>query len=302
MSDRKRRKTGTNDETATKEISLSVKKLNAKSGYPILSGADPELEDNRFVEVLDTQLALARATGPVTAQVVPGERTRGFWVSATSRFAQHLWLPNRPVTAAVSNNQLFSNASLKQDRCIKKTARRSYIVETFDPTVAGRDPQEVLGIQSLFLENVTKPTEKSHETGGMKNASIIFRPQEQDRQKLVNWMGTYRWTYNQCVAYSCRNPEITGASLRQTLREGFVVRKGLKEKGMLWVLETPEEVRDRAVREFLSNLNTQKKLVKEKKKVKFKMGFKKKHRDFKAYRCPIENGGDPRGHLPFYQK
>ena len=55
------------------------KKDNFESCGPMLSGADPHLDDTSFVEVLDGQLAQARAIGPVTVRGEHGEKSRGFW-------------------------------------------------------------------------------------------------------------------------------------------------------------------------------------------------------------------------------
>lgn len=78
-------------------------------------------------------------------------------------------------------------------------------------------------------------------------------------KELLCWMGTYRWTYNQCASFSCTHPDIHGAGLERALRAAFVVKSGLVEKGKLWVLETPAEIHNRTVREFVCNLRIQKK-------------------------------------------
>jgi len=115
-------------------------------------------------------------------------------------------------------------------------------------------------------------------------------------------MGTYRWTYNQCVSFQMRNPSFKGSALRVELRRNFVNRKNLIEKDLSWVLQTPSEIRDRAVLEFLTNLSTQKKLVKEKKKMKFKMHYKKKASRFQCLPMPHREWGKSGGAFAFLAK
>ena len=126
-------------------------------------------------------------------------------------------------------------------------------------------PYDTLDLKGLLTGGVTDAN-LPPENIGMKSTTVAFGPEKDERKVLTSWMGTYRWTYNQCVSFSRRNPSIGGYSLMKALRATYVTSKALKEKGLLWVLKTPSEIRDRAVREFSSNLTTQKVLVKEKKR------------------------------------
>ena len=124
----------------------------------------------------------------------------------------------------------------------------------------------------------------------LRSRTLGFLPTEAEATILKRWMGTYRWTWNQCVAFSRAHPLITGNKLQQELRAAFVSVKSTVSSNRLWVRETPNVVRDLAVREFICRLSTLKKLVRTGKLAKFKLGFKKRNFDICLFPYPSVTG------------
>lgn len=73
---------------------------------------------------------------------------------------------------------------------------------------------------------------------------------KEQKQVLLRWFGTARWTYNRCVSY-CQIPNNNSAVTLNNLRSCFVNSDSEAVAQNPWLLKTPYEVRDAAVREFL---------------------------------------------------
>jgi hypothetical protein len=73
-------------------------------------------------------------------------------------------------------------------------------------------------------------------------------PTKQQRQQLNSWMGCARWTYNQCVQLIRSKGK--GAANVSFLRQ-LIVNQGNHTGETAWVLQTPTEIRENAMRDVL---------------------------------------------------
>ena len=78
----------------------------------------------------------------------------------------------------------------------------------------------------------------------------------EEREKLRKWMGTARWTYNK-VLKMVQDDGITDMSV---IRRHYLNNECFTTKELLWVKETPREVRSYVIRQLMSTYKTNKKL------------------------------------------
>ena len=110
-----------------------------------------------------------------------------------------------------------------------------------------------------------------------KALKIRLYPNSEEKQKLLKWIGTARWTYNQCLA--AVNNDIKNKN-KKYLRANYIVSKSEKFKGpnFKWVLDTPNCIRDAAMMDLLKNYNNNNKSNVAAKKKNFKLKFRSKKR------------------------
>ncbi|ODQ75231.1 hypothetical protein LIPSTDRAFT_241400 [Lipomyces starkeyi NRRL Y-11557] len=68
------------------------------------------------------------------------------------------------------------------------------------------------------------------------------------KETLRKWFCTARWTYNQC-SDAVEKKEI--ARTKKDLRAAFLNKEAINKMGKLWDLETPYDIRDAAMDDFL---------------------------------------------------
>ncbi len=98
---------------------------------------------------------------------------------------------------------------------------------------------------------------------------IRLMPTPEQKQILLKWIGTCRWTYNQCLAAEKEGK----ANINQKeLRQMFLNADNFRGTELAWVLDTPYDIRDAALDDlmnaFASNFAQG--------KTKFDMKFKSK--------------------------
>jgi putative transposase len=79
---------------------------------------------------------------------------------------------------------------------------------------------------------------------------IRLYPTETQRQTLLKWFGTARWTYNQCL-----DSAKGGVLDQQTLRAQHINNKNFKEQNK-WALDTPYDIRDEGMKDLLKGFNS----------------------------------------------
>src|SRR6185369_13570465 len=127
-----------------------------------------------------------------------------FWNDLTQRLANQCWLPLRTNTEPPS----------QWNDSLKKLALGSWVTvsstkPTFDELVPDGD-----GIWESFKDGVISLTRNENEdvSSSLSSSSssekppaekalkIRLYPNSEEKQKLLKWFGTARWTYNQCLA------------------------------------------------------------------------------------------------------
>lgn len=90
-----------------------------------------------------------------------------------------------------------------------------------------------------------KPKDKDKEPAA-KAHKIRLYPTPSQRKKMMGWVGTTRWTYNQCVK-TLRDRACKG--LKKELRARHLNKDALGETP--WVMDTPYDVRDEGMNDVL---------------------------------------------------
>ena len=74
----------------------------------------------------------------------------------------------------------------------------------------------------------------------------------EEKQKLLKWIGTARWTYNQSLA--AINSDIKN-KIKKYLRANYITNRSekFKDPNFKWVLDTPYCIRDAAMLDLLKN-------------------------------------------------
>ena len=123
-------------------------------------------------------------------------------------------------------------------------------------------------------KNEDDDDEDEEKTPAGKAKKIRLFPTPQQQCTLLRWFGTVRWTYSQCIA-SCAIGKQPSTPARMRALHVNSDALGLPS----WIKETPYDVRDEAVRDFLKAFKTQKMLVAQGKRKCFMMKFRSKRRD-----------------------
>ena len=128
----------------------------------------------------------------------------------------------------------------------------------------------------------TAKKKKPPELQAAKIMKIKAYPTTEQKDILRQWIGTCRWTYNQCVAFGKQHPTTTTTTTIKDLRTNFLNKAVLEEKGFDWALKVPYDVRDEAARDFMKAVESNKAKQKEKPDHHFEVGFrsrKKSHQE-----------------------
>jgi len=107
-------------------------------------------------------------------------------------------------------------------------------------------------------------TEIEGKEGVERTWKICLYPDVNERKRLNQWMGIYRWTYNQCVAFYKQSGNLMKCPKIQTLSDNFVKSRSLEQAGKHWALDMLHNSRDKAVDDFVTAFKTNKKIYKEK--------------------------------------
>jgi len=106
-----------------------------------------------------------------------------------------------------------------------------------------------------------------------KTKKIRLFPTEDQRNKLKQWFGTARWTYNQCLA-SIKEKK-SKLNMKQ-LRSQFINNDSAIVQEKTWIKNTPYEIRDQAMHDLIKAFESNKAKGPEH---KFDLKFKSKKRD-----------------------
>ncbi|CAG8447381.1 9219_t:CDS:2 [Scutellospora calospora] len=95
------------------------------------------------------------------------------------------------------------------------------------------------------------------ENDELKTKKIRIYPTKEEKQKLKSWIGTARWTYNQCLDSldEIRNLKTKKEKI-QYMRQKHIVASNYKNTELSWVIDTPSSVRDAAMMDLFKNIKS----------------------------------------------
>ena len=127
-----------------------------------------------------------------------------------------------------------------------------------------------------------------------KALKIRLYPNSEEKQKLLKWIGTARWTYNQSLATI--NSDIKNKN-KKYLRANYITNRSekFKDPNFKWVLDTLRHIRDAAMLDLLKNYKSN---VAAKKK-NFKLKFRSKKDRLQSIVIPSRDWGRKRGEFFF---
>jgi hypothetical protein len=117
-------------------------------------------------------------------------------------------------------------------------------------------------------EDKKLPKSKSSKIPAGKAQRIRLLPTQEERLKLRRWIGTARWTYNQCLSVV----EKEGVNRnKKDLRARCLNAVNFRNNAELkWVMETPYDIRDEAMNDLLKGYSTNFATNRKKFKMKFR--------------------------------
>lgn len=233
-----------------------------------------------------------------------------FWNEFTLEESKKWWLPEKTDCVALDPN--LWNGSLK-----KMGHGSWYSVQIFVPTIMKLENSRKTYFQSSqclwrdIMDYALLPIAKEEKRPPKRFKSskkevtkppagkvlrIRLFPTQEERMRLRQWIGTARWTYNQCLIAV----EKEGVKRnKKDLRARCLNAANFQSKTELkWVLETPYDIRDEAMNDLLkgyaSNFAAKRK--------NFKMKFRSKKDPQSSIAILSKHWGRSRGEFSFLHK
>jgi len=274
------------DRSVNSSAAASSSASNAAAAASSASSASTASASSASAASASSAASAASAASAPAAAVSPTRTVTPFWTPATdsslSALSQALWMPERSAVVPQSPDQLpacltgsWFSADCYTTTSASSAASSNSTIATTTRGTAAAPP----GIQTVCTNNAERITyssvqleqwRASTDAGKQQAATdattaarlkrsksdkdapsscqrIRLQPTSAQSDLLRRWLGTNRWTWNKCVA--------SGLSTKKQLRAAFV-HNGLftgssdPEKPQ-WVLDTPYEVRDAAVCDFV---------------------------------------------------
>ena len=200
---------------------------------------------------------------------------RPFWNDFTRNLTNQCWLPLK-----TTNEPLCPS---RWDDSLKRLALGSWVTVNSTKSTSNDDSVPNGSIWGSFKDDVIS-LEKNEDMSSSSSSStsskkppagkalkIRLYPNSEEKQKLLKWLGTARWTYNQCLA--AINSDIKHKN-KKYLRANYITNRSekFKDPNFKWVLDTPNHIRDAAMLYLLKNYKSN---VAAKKK-NFKLKFRSK--------------------------
>src|SRR5437764_5078234 len=223
---------------------------------------------------------------------------RPFWNDFTRNLTNQCWLPLK-----TTNEPLCPS---HWDDSLKRLALGSWVTVDSTKSTSGSDSVPDGSIWRSFKSDVicrernedtsssSSSSRSSEKPRARKALKIRIYPNSEEKQKLLKWLGTARWTYNQCLA--AINSDIKHKN-KKFLRANYITNRSekFKDPNFKWVLDTPNHVRDAAMLYLLKNYKSN---VAAKKK-NFKLKFRSKKDRLQSIVIPSNDWGRKRGEFSF---
>ena len=287
---------------------------------------------NPFVEAKSAQLRSCTGTDFVALDT-------NFWPGSLTRLTQKSWFnvqrlqpqmitepKNFPTILSLSSPYLWQDIMADAAQKIEKDAhkkqsktnlnsQRKRNPETEAQQVAkkAKKNQELDRLQKLMESKgsgrggkriTTKPRtptmrKPKSEPVDMVCKNIRLYPTKSQRKVLNFWFGCARWTYNKCVdLYKTEGRFTSNISF---LRRMVVNQGNHKDKDTSWILESPTEIREGALRDFIKAVQSNQAKMKKDPEHTFKMQFKSAKADSDSMVISKKRGHLERELLPKIQ-
>src|SRR5439155_3214049 len=173
-----------------------------------------------------------------------------FWNDFTRNLTNQCWLPlkttNRPLCPSHWDDSLkrLALGSWVTVNSTKSTSINddsvpdgSSIWRSFKDDVISLERNEDMSSSSSSTSSKKPPAGKA--------LKIRLYPNLEEKQKLLKWIGTARWTYNQSLA--AINSDIKNKN-KKYLRANYITRSvKFEDPNLKWVLDIPRYIRDAAM-------------------------------------------------------
>lgn len=170
-----------------------------------------------------------------------------FWSKCLTEQSKKLWSPIKTdcvdsdwscysgYSKNVTANSWFST-NLQMPRQNSNSQKTSYPLST---TLQ----QKIMECEALKIKNLEY----------LKAKKIKLYPTTQEKQKLKQWFGASRWTYNKCLEWVKSDESKANKLNKKILREKFVNQNSTHEKPD-YVKEVPYDIRDEAMADLIKNV------------------------------------------------
>jgi putative transposase len=236
--------------------------------------------------ISSNHIPLVKLSNIIPASIGKTSILMSFWNAYAKDMAMKLWLPT--TTACVTSpsdcwRNTFNTVKSKSwfSAHIQVPNHRSS--PTSFPLPASLSSEIKACVQREIEKNgpalpkpklVKKIKSEEEKPGAGKTRKIRLYPTPQQQRILMQWFGTARWTYNQCVS-SCTVENLPAT--KKILRALHINADAPNIPK--WVLGTPYDVRDEAMNDFVKAFSTQKMLVAQGKRKSFMMKYRSKRSD-----------------------
>ena len=245
-----RNKRKTSKDKLTSSSSNTQNTQSSKTLDRVLTLKDEDLRISWTKSVLESSSKLLSCTKTDFVDL-----DMSYWNKSAQSFKQNCWFTVKMQTAQkkTSSQRTCSRSSM-------------YLLpETMEDALRATREEEgnkqKLKQQKVIKVKARKNTNNVNKEKAERARKVHLYPTTKEREKLNQWLGIYRWTYNQCVAH---HREAKKKPSHQQLRDLFVKDKALEKLNKEWALSLPWDSRDEAAQDFISALKISTKVYNEK--------------------------------------
>lgn len=201
--------------------------------------------------------------------------SKPFWNEFTKEQSKKLWLPTKIDCVDMDLNSLNSSSrKLIQNSWFSvKVQKNKTPLENSQtislPSVITLSPRKMECDQQKTEEKKSNKKKKKNKPSAGKVRKIRLFPNERQKEILMRWFGTTRWTYNQCLT-AVEKEKIPKD--KDALRLRCLNSECFQNKNK-WVLKTPYDVRDEGMNDLLKAYMTN---FSKKNPTKFKIKYRSK--------------------------
>jgi transposase len=191
----------------------------------------------------------------------------GFWNETTEVIANEFWLPTRDSLQELETLDGTYLQALARNCWFHAPAKQGPVPESY-LNLARLMERRVEEVENFHKKNGIDPARKNQRIKKRNNSNktcykkegktkkppagkarkIRLYPNKEEREKLSQWFGAARWTYNECCTAVYKH----GMPFKLKVLRNFAVNQdSLKARNLDWLFNTPRDIRDEALRDFL---------------------------------------------------